>query len=342
MALDQVWAVGGEAENPIEGARLSLYAALRGARGVILPNDMKVSALPVPGPFVRIVQGAATSPNDYLGIDGGAQQYAGREDSHTDFPVAATGSSGAQTKYLIWAVHDEQHEPGLTPDDPVNDPRGTYQWVSSINGLTFPHAPLVRLNQPANTATITKEMLTDIRELASPRKDFGQFSRPRVAGDNVGTTPNLVTRWSVDSKEYYGEFFPGGDNIPNVGQIYLPHWATHMNVSAKWMGLSMNTSANPRGRYWIEYGDEYRSHTWTGGRQYEFSTQQFGFSPTQTEWSLEDAVPIPKKLRGKNVDFCFKAGLNSGIPTDSVAMYSLGGISVRVDYTERAIDADTI
>lgn len=342
MALDQVWAVGGEAENAVEGARLSLYAAMRGARGVILPNHMKVSALPTPGAFVRIINGAATAPNDYLGTDGNGQQYAGREIDSTDFPVAPTGSSGAQTKYLIWAVHDEQYEPGMAPADKVKGLRNTYEWVSTLNGITYPYVKLARLDQPKNTATITNAMLTDIRELADPRKDFGTLSRPRVAGDNTGTTPNLVTRWSVDSKEYYGEFFPGGDGVSNVGQIYLPHYATYMAISAKWMGLSMNTSKNPRGRYWIEFGDEYRPHTWTAGRQYEFTTQQFGFSPTQTEWSLEDAVPIPKKLRGKNVYFCFKAGLNDGIATDSVAMYSLGGVSVRVDYTERAVDADTI
>ena len=55
MALRPVpWAIGHGAHNSAEGARMSLYAATNGARGVINPGDMRVTALPVPGAAVRI------------------------------------------------------------------------------------------------------------------------------------------------------------------------------------------------------------------------------------------------------------------------------------------------
>lgn len=328
----------GGAENSVELARVGNYAATSGATGIIEPTDLKVTALPVPGGAVRVRMGTGIIKSTYPGVFG--QSYAVQEDSYTDVPVSATGSSGAAVKYVYILIEDTQYN-GQQPTDVKTGPYNSYQVTTSLPS-NKPYLLLAKINQPANTGAITNAMITDLREVANPRKDYGIFARPRVAGDNEGTTPNLITRWSVDGKEYYGEYFPGGDGVPNTGTIFLPDWATHMVVSAKWMGLSMNTSANPRGRYWIEFGDEYRSHTWANGKQFEFTTQQFGFSPTQTEWSLEDAVPIPKKLRGKDVTFCFKAGLNTGVSTSSVAMYSLGGISCRVDYVQQREDPDTI
>ncbi|GAA1513848.1 hypothetical protein [Brevibacterium permense] len=348
MALDQAWAVGGGAENPVEGARLSTYTATNGGRGVILPDDMKVSALPTPGPFVRAVSGACVSPNDYLGEDGGGQSYTGREGSSTDIPVAPTGSSGGQTKYLIWAVHDEQYERGLTPADKVNDPRNNYEWVSSVNGLTFPHVPLVKLVQPANTATITNSMLTDIREVANPIVGGFTFARPRISEDSVRQIK--LTRPFTDGGvgPFYGELFPGGDGIPNQTRRKIPARAAYMSIRADWMAISVKGEQNAWGRYWVEFGDEYREHTWASGRQYEFSTQQFGFDTSgagtnyKESWPLMDQVYIPKKLRGKLVTFAFKAGLDVGASAAGIEMAGLGGMGMQVVFSMAPLDEDTI
>lgn len=351
MPLDQAWAVGGGAENSVEGARLATYLATKGGRGVILPSDMKVSALPVPGAAVRIVSGACASPNDYLNEgdsqDGGGQSYGGREISSTDFPVAPTGSAGGQVKYLIWAVHDEQYE-GDEPADPVNDLRNGYEWVSTLNGITYPHVQLVKLDQPKNTATITNSMLTDIRELADPKTDIATYSRPRLAADDDPRQNYCNSRYSGANGDWYGEYFPGGDGSPSAAYIDIPWWATQMAIRADWVAVRAESGKNAHGRRWIEYGDEYRAHGWPGGRQLQYATQQFAFDTTGTQgsyradWAVIDQVPIPKKLRGKRIQFAFKAGLSPDADTNGVYMNGLSGLGMQIIFANQAIDENTL
>ena len=342
MALTTAWAVGGGAENTVEGARRAQYAATQGARGVILPSDMKVSALPVPGPFVRIASGGCTTPNTYQG--GGGQAYSMAEEDHTDFPVAPTGSAAAAVKYLVARIEDDQYE---GEDKPASDPRNKYEWVSTLNGLPFPYVELARLNQPKNTAAITPAMITDLRQVANPKKDYGYFSRPRIMADD-GPQVKLTSRWKNGNNNYWGELFPGGDGIPNQGTIFLPEWANYMVITATWTNVSAAGGQNAYGRRWIEFGDQYKAHTWPDGRQYEFATEQFGFdtsgagSSYSTDWTISDKVYIPAKLRGKNVTFAFKAGLNDGASTSGITMKALGGLALRADYTQQAVDDNTI
>lgn len=161
-----VWAVNG-AKFDAASARAETFKSTSGARGVTLPGDLKVSALPTPGTAVRVVAGGATMPAGYPSAPG--QSYGTYEATSKDVPVVATGSGGTVTKYLIQRITDPQYE-GAVPADPVNAAYDSYVWVTSLTGLNYPYVPLVRLAQPANTATITNAMLTDIRKLANPRE----------------------------------------------------------------------------------------------------------------------------------------------------------------------------
>lgn len=347
MPLDQAWAVGNGAENSVEGARLSLYASTKGGRGVIQPEDMRVTALPTPGGFVRILSGACASPNDYLGENGGSQSYSGREISSTDFPVAPTGSSGAQVKHLIWAVHDEQYEAGI-PTNPATDLRTSYEWVSTLEGITYPHVYLITLTQPANTATITNAMLMDIRELADPKTDIATFSRPRIMEDNDLRHNYVNSRHNGANGGWYGEMFPGGSGSPNSAEIYIMPWATHMSIRADWVGVKCESGKNSHGLYWMEFGDEYRDHGWPKGRQFEYATQQFAFDTTgtqgnyRTSWPLIDQVTVPKKLRGKTIRFGFKAGLSDDADTNGVYMDHKSGLGIQIIFAQKAIDENTL
>lgn len=343
MALDPVpWAVGHGAENSVEGARLSLYAATSGARGVVQPNDMRVSALPIPGTAVRVHTGACVTPNDYPG--GQSQAYAMRETSSTDVPVLANTSNGTHIRFLVARVEDDQYA-GPTPSDVVNGPYNRYEWLASnpeLNPPAFPHVPLARLDLPANQHTVTDDMLTDLRVVANPRREEVLHFRPRVSGDDAsGTT---LTRRTTEG----GEYFPGSDWQGDVIRIDIPDYATRMTIEATWMGVLYQGGRNAYGSYWVEYGDEYRPWTWPGNRQWEFSTDWISFNAAASSnnqrivWEGGDSVAVPAKLRGKkNVAFALKAGLHPNAQTGVSVDYT-GALKLRVTFAEVAIDEDTL
>ena len=327
MPLDQAWAVGGEAENSVEGARLATYTSTNGGRGVILPDDMKVSALPTPGPFVRIVSGGCVSPNDYLGTSGGGQSYAGREISSTDFPVAPTGSSGGQVKYLIWAVHDEQYNDG-EPADPVNDLRDNYEWVSTLDGLTFPHVQLVRLDQPANTATITDSMLTDIREVANPKSKPCMRTYALLSTDSS----NLTTTTGGDGTPTGGQTWPEGVETA-WKDIKIPDWAVYMRIVMIWAGARTN-GGNVFGHTWVQVGlSSNPNNVQTQAVKYDYPNSSDTARQTLV---ASDMKKIPTAMRGTRQRFYPRGNRDTG--SDSGKFLRLDGgssITLLVEFTQQ-------
>lgn len=184
-----LWAVTGS-KFSAEAARAETFKNTNGQRGVTLPTDLKVSALPVPGAFVRVTPGGASLPAGYAAAPG--QSYSVTQTSSVDVPVAATGSGGAVTKYLLLRLTDPQYE-GATPSDPVNHDYSSFVWVTTLTGLNYPYVPLVKLVQPASTATITNAMLTDIRKLARGRIEREVTSMNNGAVSTItGTTSAAV------------------------------------------------------------------------------------------------------------------------------------------------------
>ncbi|WP_278372227.1 hypothetical protein [Brevibacterium casei] len=322
MALQNIpWAIGGGAENDVEGARLALYAATKGGRGIMAPRDLRVSALPTPGGAVRIHAGAAVTPNDYPG--GAGQSYAVREISSTDFPVPATGSSGGAVRFLIIRINDEQYA-GAKPTTPATDPRNAYQWVSALP-TTVPHVPLVKLDQPANTATITNAMLTDIRQMADPKiLPFGR-SRASVASDQG---------MALNSKAAAGEWFPG-DGTPTGArqEIYCPPWASAMYIEPSWYSV-IYSPANVWGRCWINYGLSTSEGNYNG-QPFPYNTQEFAWDAAEgrtqrQHWLGSDYRAIPASMRGQMLTFAFRARRHdSASGSNVVRMDALSGLSLK-------------
>ena len=334
----------GGAENSVELARVGVYAGTSGATGIIESTDLKVTALPVPGGAVRVRKGTGVIKSTYPGVFG--QSYAVQEDSYTDVPVSATGSSGAAVKYVYIVIEDTQYT-GQQPEDVKTGPYNFYRVTTSLPS-NKPYLLLAKINQPASTGAITNAMLTDMREVANPIVGQFTFARPRLMADD-DTRQNLLTaRFKGADGEWYGEYFPGGDGSANETSQFVPERATHMSVRADWMAVRGVSNLNCHGRYWLEYGDDYRNHTWPGGRQLEFATQQFAFDTTGTQgsyrlnWALMDQVPIPKKLRGKEIRFAFKAGVSDTSARDGVMMNALSGLGLQVVFSMAPMDPDTI
>ena len=345
MALRPVpWAIGNGAENSVELARAGVYAGTAGSTGIIEPSDFRVAALPTPGAAVRVLKGSGVIKSTYPGVFG--QSYVVQEQSHTDVPVAATGSSGGSTKYVYVLIQDTQYG-GQNPPSVENGPYNSYA-VTTTLPANQPYLLLAKIVQPASTATITGAMITDSRTVAIPWRDNVIYARPRLMSDDDPRQNFCNARYTGANGEWYGEYFPGGDGSPSETSFYIPDRATHMSIRADWLAVRGVSGKNAHGRYWVEYGDDYRAHTWPGGRQLEFATQQFAFDTTGTQgsyrmnWAVMDQVPVPKKLRGKTVRFAFKAGLSPDADTNGVMMNALSGLGLDVTFTQKPIDEDTL
>ena len=344
MALQSVpWAIGDGAHNSVEGARLSLFAATGGKGGVMSPTDMQVTALPVPGGAVRVHTGGAVVVSGYPGAS--SQAYAMREIDSTDVPITATGSSGSRRSYLVGRISDHQYTGEPAPESVKDGPYNRYEWLSTnprTNPPAYPVELLARVDQPANTATITQNMITDMRRLANPRREAVLYARPRLSGD---AWPSF-SRTTTDG----GEIFPGSLNASDgTVEFDVPEWATRMIIQAHWLSVRYAMNTNPVGQMWVEFGDEYRPWTWPGNRQFERATQQFNFdSPgasnntMRTNWMVHDAVTVPAKFRGKRITFAFKAGYNTSAHFGTATMDGLSGLSMEVTFAEAPIDADTL
>lgn len=210
MALDPVpWFVGNGAEHSPEVARALAYSSTGGRRGVISPGDLKVTALPTPGNKVRVAPGAGVMPSTFAGVTN--QSYIGRNATATDVDVPATSASAA-TRYLIMRVDDPQYA-GAAPVDPASGPYIRLVWVNSVTNLDYPFVALARLAQPANTATITNAMLTNLRVLVNPER----------LSDTIMGTPTVGLSMTTSVGDFYPDFRPS---------IAVPEWAGEVSIVA--------------------------------------------------------------------------------------------------------------
>lgn len=333
------WFIGLEGvEHSAEVARTMAWVATSGASGIVKPTDLLVRAQSVPADSVRIAPGGFVVESRYAGA--AQQSYIERVPTETSLEVPATGSSGGATRYVVAQIMDPDYPGGGTVPVVPND--GVYARPYLVSSLSASRTEVVlaKIVQPANTAAITNAMITDLREVANPRRKLLSYARPRVLGDDSGREEFL--KYSNGSG---GEYFPGGLGSPNSFSVDVPLYASRAIFDAAWMGVYYKANTNPYGYFWIEYGDEYSDTKWGAGRQYEFMTQKFAFdAPYATamrdNWLLADNRAIPAKLRGKSINCVFKAGLrNSPLDATAVKMDEMGGLKLKLEFVE-APDAE--
>lgn len=336
--------IGNGAENSVELVRAGFYAGTSGATGIIEPPDLRVTALPTPGAAVRVLKGTGIIKSNYPGVFG--QSYVVQEQSYTDVPVAATGSSGGAKKYVYILITDTQYG-GQTPPSVEDGPYNDYA-VTSTLPQNQPYLLLGEIDQPKSTATITGVMITNVRKVAIPRRENVVFARPRLASDDDPKQNYLSAFWDHGSAgTWFGELFPGGWGSANMAEIDVPDWATFLTVRADWLSVRCESGKNSWGRYWIEYGDLWKGNGWGDGRNLEFVSQQFNFNTQvgdtyNTNWALMDQLPVPKKLRGKTIRFAFKAGRAATADNNGVFMNSLGGLGLDITFAQARINEDTL
>ena len=346
MAVDPVPYVVHGARHSADVFRQAHYDATGGAEGVSLPQNLSVRATGTPSGQVRVAPGGATILNSYSGGDG--QSYSVRNASETLVDVPASDSTGSKSWRIIFRVSDPQFG-GPIPVDAETGPYAFLECVANSATVDHPHIDLARVDVPASTATITADMITDLREVANPIVGTATYGRPRLAADDDPRQNYLTAFWDhgTDGK-WFGELFPGGWGSPNIAEIKIPRRATHMAVRATWASVYQDSGLNGYGLYWVEYGDKWKGAGWGDGRNLEFVTQTQGWNTTgtagvySTNWILIDTKPIPAKLRGKTIQFAFKAGRSIGSDNNAVFMNSQSSMGLELTFSMAPVNEDTI
>lgn len=283
MSFDPVpWFVGGGAEHSPDVARLVAHAATGGASGVISSTDLRVTEMPAPTGTVRVYPGACVIPNTYPGVT--QQSYMARSASVTDLPVTPTGSAGGRSDMVIVRVDDPQFG-GAVPADPVSGPYVKAQIIEGVAGdatdpsayVSYPAIALARIDLPANTATVTTAMITDLRKMPLPRRERRLLTvQPTTAYEHlVSADVNTFVNWPAEAQIL----------------VDVPEWATEAvlvgDISGAFTGIG-NTFG-----YWRVVLGGYA----TQGTYFDLHSEAAD-GWTRHTVKAGDTFPIPPALRG--------------------------------------------
>lgn len=226
MALEMdSWAVSG-AQSSARIARLQLQSASRSGNGVVEALDLEVTELDVPGSSVQIASGAAV----ILGREQPPFQgsyYAHNVGADT-VDIAPTGSGAGRSDLVILRVEDPTIDGTSWAHNPATDQLYYFRVIQNV-GPTATDVPanttgvaLARIDVPVSTATITQDMITDLRVAANPRSE-------RVI---------RIQRGSADP-DLAGNIRTYFENWPDLvwQDVVIPIWATQVQVMGFWSNM---------------------------------------------------------------------------------------------------------
>ncbi|MFJ4791733.1 hypothetical protein [Kitasatospora purpeofusca] len=211
--------------HPARALRMMVRDLSRGSQGITEGGDLKVRATATPGPGVRVGNGSAIIRGSVFG-QGSYTQY---NSGDHPVPIAPTGGTG-RTDLICLRVEDPEYEGNR---DPIKDDVGYFHVIPNVSATTttvppgMTAIPLARVTQPPNCQTITDSMITDLRQLANPRRErrvrtIGAFGWSPI-GDQVGV-------WQ--------ENWPTGAKVA----FDVPSWATEASVVTTLHGLRVSGS----------------------------------------------------------------------------------------------------
>ncbi|MFG2143679.1 hypothetical protein ACGFRG_05700 [Streptomyces sp. NPDC048696] len=195
----------------------------RGSEGVTEAADLKVTPLPVPGAGVQIADGSAV-------IRGRANAWQGSYTAYNigtaTVPIAPTSAGAGRSDLIVLRVQDPEFEGGK---DPATDAINTFDVIPNVGKATSLPAgvtgiALARIDIPASTGTITAGMITDLRQVALPRRERTQYL----------AFPHELTKAWKDDEQWHD--WPA----PARWQIRVPEWATSVIFSVTVAGLRLD------------------------------------------------------------------------------------------------------
>ncbi|MGW1914342.1 hypothetical protein ACWCQS_27350 [Streptomyces sp. NPDC002076] len=207
------------ADHSARAMRLMIRDLARGRQGVAGGEDLKVRPLETPGPGVRVGDGSAL-------IHGarpwqGAYTQSNIGDAVVDVPP--TGPV-ARTDLLVLRIEDPEFEGDR---DPRRQEIGYFHLIQNIGKQDttalreMTAIPLARLTIPRNTATITAEMISDLRRLANPRTER---TLRTVHPETTEKVPGKHGHWAAWPKDA-------------AWDLDVPAWATEAAIVVTLSGL---------------------------------------------------------------------------------------------------------
>ena len=308
MALDGVpfW-IGGDAEHGGDSLRMLAYLAAGGKQGVVAPTDLKVLALDVPGPGVKVLAGGASILNRVS-----SQEAYTARNPVTDadsVKVPATGSASGQS-YLVVLRVDNPNVDGnaQAPADPKKGPYNRFDAlpvpagtrrlkdVAAYSGMSA--IELARIDMPKSTGTVLSSMIVDLRQLETPRS-----TRYVLAG----VLPS--TAQAVTLSDAFKAFPSGG--IPNV---QIPEWATHMAARIDTTYSGVSGSPYFQVRAFISSTDQQTDTYFSTQTVDGTSVAATGVYRSPMVLPTDGTFPVPARLRGTTQTFqTLVKGVNSGV-----------------------------
>lgn len=295
MALEMdSWAVTG-AQSSARIARLQLQSGTASGNGVVGMDHLRVLPLPVPGTAVRATSGGATILGQESAFQG---SYFAFNVGDEDIPISPTGSGGGRSDLVVLRVEDPNIDGTPWGHDVTVDPVYYFRVIEGVSstateppaGMTA--AALARIDLPPNTATITAEMITDVRRPANPRSQRTlrvQRGGTQAGGgwDEAGNIVDDYERW------------PQHD-----WSVTIPEWATQVQVLANWD----NAFYDPKGGTTGAHDARGLLRVGLVGSQTVYTTESaYNFNPTapnngyRCSAANRDQISIPAALRGQTV-----------------------------------------
>lgn len=302
MALLPAYAVN-EGMVPAEMLRRALWASTRGESGVVTAHDLKVTALPTPGAGVRVAAGGAVCAMRTTGSNA-QESYMLAQDATANVALDDEG-----TFYLIARIDDWHFTGNPAPADPLNAIYWAFATVSTLSGITYPYVPLAKLTIPASTSTITNAMITDIRNVANPRKDRQLFAY------DLGPTDTLATQ----------------ESWPDVGgfDVYIPEWATQAHIIATFSQVLIPAGSTRTGFLWANLKNG------VGGPTVRYLAPGLPNAHRSSYVAVGDMV-VPPELRGTNV-YSYTVGNVTGGTGGFLTIDGNSAVSFDIEFHETPV-----
>lgn len=292
--------------HPARTMRMMIRDLSRGSQGVTEYNDLKVSQLTTPGAGVQVGDGSGV----VRGAAWGQGSYTQYNVGSATVDVAPTGAT-ARTDMLVLRVEDPEYEGTLNP---ASDDIGYFRVVSNVSSTaTQPPAgmtaiPLARISLPANCATITNAMITDLRTIANPRRERqlytafpSDLSRLVYQDDKWHTWP-AAARWS----------------------IAVPSWAVSVKIVTTLAGLRLD-SADVYAHMQHAFGTILGQDTSVDDDQ--------GNTTRRNTVVLADSLSVPAAMRGTTQTLYLQTWMSKA-ETGNLGVDSATSLIADVEFTE--------
>lgn len=223
MTWEIPWAITGVDEIPLSTARLLVYVASQGESGVVLADDLKISATSTPSNQIQTASGAFVVVSGFL--DSLSEAYAGRNTGTVLTNVPNT--SGVSRYDFVYAHITDPGKAGQPPTAAAVETRvitgvsstaATMDDVPSLAGQAG--LPLARIFRGASATIVNSGDITDLRKVAMPKsstitRNVTTSASESISSGTAATKPSAAS-WSVD----------------------VPAWATSVVVNLAWQANS--------------------------------------------------------------------------------------------------------